>query len=427
VSFRNSRKGPGWWAEAEPRRPGTGPKRAAGRKPFGRTWWGTAWVDALEHRALLDPNRLPRGRTYARSGQVGEVTIDTGAVLAQVQGSRAQPYSARIDVRRFTSDEWDRVLDALCKQVGHTAALLEGEFPPGVAGDLRAIGLDLLPGPGELEPRCSCPDSALLCKHAAAVCYLIADSLDDDPFVLFMLRGRDRPEVLSGLRSRRTEVLPDMSMSPDDETGWTIDAGVPAGAAWARTPEPIPPIPPPPRKAGRPPIVDVEPPEGCDLQGETLGILASDAVNRAMALATGDRCSGLELSLDEDVARRTAALLDTAGSTPVNATGLAELERRTGLAPRELRRRALAFRDGGTSGFDVLMGSWDPDPGALAPGRRHLGPSAVARRNRLTRGEGQLRLGRDGRWYPYRRTRNGWDPDGPPFETNELTDHIVDE
>ena len=32
---------------------------------------GRAWVDALEQRARLDPNRLPRGRTYARTGAVG--------------------------------------------------------------------------------------------------------------------------------------------------------------------------------------------------------------------------------------------------------------------------------------------------------------------------------------------------------------------
>ena len=35
---------------------------------FGRTWWGRAWLEALEQRARLDPNRLPRGRDYARGG-----------------------------------------------------------------------------------------------------------------------------------------------------------------------------------------------------------------------------------------------------------------------------------------------------------------------------------------------------------------------
>ncbi|MGH9293466.1 MAG: hypothetical protein ACRDZ6_11960, partial [Acidimicrobiales bacterium] len=59
-----------YWPERKPRRPGKGPIRK-GRRPFGATWWGRAWVEALEGRARLDPNRLPRGRTYARTGAVG--------------------------------------------------------------------------------------------------------------------------------------------------------------------------------------------------------------------------------------------------------------------------------------------------------------------------------------------------------------------
>jgi len=55
---------------------------------FGRTWWGRAWLEALEQRARLDPNRLPRGRGYARSGAVGELLIEPGDVC-QPPGARA--------------------------------------------------------------------------------------------------------------------------------------------------------------------------------------------------------------------------------------------------------------------------------------------------------------------------------------------------
>ena len=40
---------------------GTG-ETAPGGPEFGRTWWGRAWLEALEQRARLDPDRLPRGR-----------------------------------------------------------------------------------------------------------------------------------------------------------------------------------------------------------------------------------------------------------------------------------------------------------------------------------------------------------------------------
>ncbi len=130
----------------------------------------------------------------------------TGEILAAVQGSRAKPYRVVVRVRTYTDDEWDRTLSALAAQVGHLAALLEGEMPPGVADDLAAAKIDLLPVAGEVQPRCSCPDWADPCKHSAAVCYLVADTLDADPFLLFLMRGRDRDAVLAGaagLRGRR--------------------------------------------------------------------------------------------------------------------------------------------------------------------------------------------------------------------------------
>src|SRR5262249_954246 len=108
------------------------------------------------------------------------------------------PYHVVIAVRPFTDAEWDEVLDAIAAKAAHAAALLDGELLPEIVDDG-----DLLPGPGDLVPNCSCPDWADPCKHAASVCYLTADLPDDDPFVLFTIRGRNRNEVLRAIRARR--------------------------------------------------------------------------------------------------------------------------------------------------------------------------------------------------------------------------------
>ena len=42
----------------------------AGPRRFGTTWWGKAWIDALAGSGSGYESRLPRGRTYARKGQV---------------------------------------------------------------------------------------------------------------------------------------------------------------------------------------------------------------------------------------------------------------------------------------------------------------------------------------------------------------------
>lgn len=57
----------------------------------------------------------------------------------------------------------------------------------------------LLPGVGDLDPECDCPDWGNPCVHAGALCYQAAWLLDADPFVLLLLRGRGREEIVTAL------------------------------------------------------------------------------------------------------------------------------------------------------------------------------------------------------------------------------------
>jgi uncharacterized Zn finger protein len=391
---------------------------------FGRTWWGRAWLEALEQRARLDPDRLPRGRDYARSGTVGELTLAPGEARARVQGRKTEPYEVRIRVRRFTDDEWDRVLVAISARLGHAAALLDGELPPEIARDAAAAGLDLLPGGGELGPRCSCPDDADPCKHSAAACYLITDALDTDPFALFLLRGRTRDQVLAGIRARRRGTVAARAAGPGTDVGDHADAGADEGVD-ARTafgaPEsalPIPSVPLPPRRPGTPAALPVDPPPWRSGLREDLVELAADAASRAWEMAVGlSADAGLSLDADADLARRAGRALGT--------PAFGALATRSGVGERDLARHALAWRQGGLTGLDSLHAEWDPvadDPDAaqlLTAARSALraktgAAQADIQRNRVTAGRLQLRLGRDLRWYPYARSDDGWEPSGAP-------------
>jgi uncharacterized Zn finger protein len=385
-------------------------KGAGSRRGFGATWWGGAWVDALQGRARLDPNRLPRGRSYARSGAVGELAVAPGEVTALVQGSRARPYKVSVRVREFDAREWNRLLDIVAGQVGHTAALLDGELPPEILDDATAAKVELLPGPGDLQPRCSCPDWADPCKHAAAVCFLVADVLDADPFALLLLRGREREAVLSALRTRRG------GRSAPVEAEHERDSGVPARLAFARADRPqLPGLPLPSAAAGRPAMLAADPPASSGINAASLSALAADAAARAHALLLGEGDGGLGLDRDSDLARRASEL--------IGSTGFPDLARRAGVPGRVLFRRALAWRYGGPDGLAVLSDSWKPDGDDLADGRRALGDGARAKDNRLTLGNRQLRLAADGRWFPFVRRSGNWDPAGPAsFDPAEAVD-----
>jgi len=412
---------------------GAGPTSSA-QLAFGRTWWGRAWLEALEQRAQLDPDRLPRGREYARSGAVGDLTLASGEARAHVQGRKTEPYEVRIRVRRFTNDEWDRVLAAISARLGHAAALLDGELPPEIADDAASAGLNLLPGGGELGPRCSCPDEADPCKHSAAACYLLTDALDADPFTLFLLRGRTRDQVLAGVRARRRGAAPgqatspgaaaeapagDQAKAPSVASPPATDEGVDARAAFGSptASEPVPPVPLPPRRPGHPAALPVDPPPWRSGLRDDLLELAADAASRAWDMAMGlSADAGLTLDPDADLARRAARALGT--------PAFAVLAVRSGVGERDLARQALAWRQGGMTGLESLRAEWEPaadDPDAfelLTAARAALRTKANAAEtiqgNRITAGHLQLRLGRDLRWYPYARSDQDWEPSGSP-------------
>jgi uncharacterized Zn finger protein len=62
-------------------------------------------------------------------------------------------------------------------------------------------GTPLFPGSAaDLDMHCSCPDWGVPCKHLAAVCYVLAEEFDRDPFGMLAWRGKDRAELLAALR-----------------------------------------------------------------------------------------------------------------------------------------------------------------------------------------------------------------------------------
>jgi uncharacterized Zn finger protein len=194
----------GWYyPRSTPRKAKDGIRLHAG-KGIAQSWWGEKWVRALESFGWH--TRLTRGRNYARKGQVVSIELKPGEVLSRVQGSKPKPYEVRIGLRRIPRKDWLRVADILAKKAVFTAKLLAGEMPEGLEEAFRKGGVPLFPkSKKDLETECTCPDWENPCKHIAAAYYILAQELDRDPFLLLKIRGLEKEEFLSQVRSSRRE------------------------------------------------------------------------------------------------------------------------------------------------------------------------------------------------------------------------------
>ncbi|MFM8322560.1 MAG: SWIM zinc finger family protein [Chloroflexota bacterium] len=190
-----------------PRPPKDGIRSATRRGAFGKNWWATRWIAAMER--LVDNGRLARGRSYARNGHVLAIDEQKDGVEARVQGSRRTPYKVKIQVTPLPDKAWERVIDALAEQALFTAQLLAGEMPQDIERAFQRAGSSLFPDKrSELTTSCSCPDWANPCKHVAAVHYILGERFDEDPFLLLRMRGRSQQQILAGLRKRRAGGAP---------------------------------------------------------------------------------------------------------------------------------------------------------------------------------------------------------------------------
>jgi uncharacterized Zn finger protein len=187
------------WPPAKPIRVDGGIKARSRRGAIGEQWWSRRFISVLESYGMS--GRLARGRSYARAGQVLDFALTQGKVTARVQGSRVRPYQVRIGVLPLTTAQWRRVQDRLARQALFRAKLLAGEMPHEIEEVFAECGTPLFPrSAADLDMHCSCPDWGVPCKHLAAVCYVLAEEFDRDPFGMLAWRGKARDELLAALR-----------------------------------------------------------------------------------------------------------------------------------------------------------------------------------------------------------------------------------
>jgi len=175
------------------------PVRLEGQR-IASSFWGKEWCKNLE--SYMDfSNRLPRGRTYVRSGAVLDLRLGAGQIDALVAGSSLYEVSVQID--KLARKRWGAVIKRCAGRIDSVVGLLQGRLSETVLEALVDRRAGLFPAPEEIDFTCSCPDVALLCKHVAAVLYGVGARLDKKPELFFTLRRVALEELVARSALRR--------------------------------------------------------------------------------------------------------------------------------------------------------------------------------------------------------------------------------
>jgi uncharacterized Zn finger protein len=167
---------------------------------FGRTWWSQRWLRPLDELDAEFDGRLSRGRALARDGGVLQLCVEPGLILATVKGSYWERHEVAIQVPPLADGVWARVIGELTEDTLTLATLLAGEMPTRIEAPFARADAPLFVEMNELAAECACADAYRPCRHILATMYAMAARLDQEPLLLFELRGRSSATLLSALR-----------------------------------------------------------------------------------------------------------------------------------------------------------------------------------------------------------------------------------
>ncbi|MBC8081388.1 MAG: SWIM zinc finger family protein [Gorillibacterium sp.] len=171
-----------------------------------RTWWGKAWNDNLVSYSDY-ANRIDRGRSYVRHGAVLDLQLTQGQVQALVQGSETKPYKVELLIQPISKEVWAAIIKDCTGKMNSLQELIEGKFPKALADLFKLKGIGLFPAPKEIVLKCSCPDSAKMCKHVAAVLFGVGARLDDNPGLFFELRNVNITDLITETTKQQSQSL----------------------------------------------------------------------------------------------------------------------------------------------------------------------------------------------------------------------------
>lgn len=179
-------------ATTHPRLP---PRRGGG----AGTWWSKAVLRAVEEAAFGEKD-LRAGRTLARAGAVGSITVAEGSAVAAVTDGQ-DAWTVEVTVPVLDDTDAAAFTELVAAESGRIGALLTGHLPHSLVEAVEEAGVELLPYGGELGSACSCDAWLDPCPHALAVLTQLAWLIQADPFVLTHLRGLSRERVLRDLHA----------------------------------------------------------------------------------------------------------------------------------------------------------------------------------------------------------------------------------
>ena len=183
-----------------------------------QSWHACLWCDAITDMSQAVVDSLPNSIPLVSAGLVNNICVTPGCLEATIFDQVVS-----IELRQFAQGQWRNVIAMLSDRAIFTTSLLNGELPQGIVDIFKQASLSLFPTKlREFTFHCNCRTLVAPCEHACALLIAFAQKLEEDPFNMLTLRGMTRENLLSMIRSARSDQI------VDEKTKYRISYELPA-------------------------------------------------------------------------------------------------------------------------------------------------------------------------------------------------------
>ncbi len=152
--------------------------------------------DALSEEAALNVQKK----------KVMDFYLQQGRVTAKVQDAEGKLQRVELLFKQINEFEWVTIYTALATELIFLTSLLSGEMPKEVEEKLFEFHIDLYPQMSDLEIIFNGEKTTEINSFILSVIFTICEHIDEDPFLLFLLRGKGKDEFLIELKKRRRQL-----------------------------------------------------------------------------------------------------------------------------------------------------------------------------------------------------------------------------
>ncbi len=187
-------------------------QRRGATHPYGRSPFSPAGQRVMDlTRKKAEGMRLGRGEDYYTNGHVTGTQVLDGRVRCLVAGSQNEPFEVTLTFPYRSSEKLSAAYAAIAATTNGMKLVREGH--------LSAQMLDHLVGSldEDIYFDCNCPDKSMVCKHAVAAAYTVAEKMTASPGMVLDIRGQGMAGLEALIAGYQKETGAE---SEDNESFW---------------------------------------------------------------------------------------------------------------------------------------------------------------------------------------------------------------